>query len=256
MMPFTTPRLALQLYTLRSLHLPFDALIRAAAEAGYDGVELVGDHGMSPDGARRALDDAGVAVCSSHVPLANLEADPEGVARFNLALGNDVLVVPWLPPELRGTDRASWEALGARLGALGRRLGRLGVRLLYHNHDFELSPVDGRTGLAWMCDACEADEVGLEPDLGWLERAGSDPKAWLERLEGRCSRVHVKDVAPPSGADREGGWRDVGDGTLDWPDLLAACRRAGAQWYVVEHDEPTDPLRTARRSAAHLRPLL
>ena len=47
MMALATPQLALQLYTLRSLRLPLDALARAAAEAGYDGVELVGDHGTS-----------------------------------------------------------------------------------------------------------------------------------------------------------------------------------------------------------------
>lgn len=247
------PRLALQLFTLRRLGLPFEALVATAGAAGYAGVELVGDPGLGPGEARRMLDAAGVTVCSNHVPLPALEEDPEAVASFNLALGNDVVVVPWLPPELRPRDRDGWQALGARLGLLGRELRPRGLRLLYHNHDFELLDVEGRTGLDWMLESAAPDDLGLEPDLGWLRRAGRDPERWLERHAQRCPRVHVKDVAAPADADTEGGWRDVGAGTLNWHRLLPACRRAGAEWLVVEHDEPSDPTGSARRSAAYLR---
>ena len=34
------------------------------------------------------------------------------------------------------------------------------------------------------------------------------------------------------------GWCDVGSGVLDWPALWTAARAAGANWMVVEHDNP------------------
>ncbi len=256
MTPPSAPPLALQLYSLRRLELPFEALVRLAAESGYAAVETVGSHGLDADAAAAALAAAGVTVCSSHVPLHALEEDPAGVCRFNRALGNDVVVVPWLPPDLRGRTTESWQALGRRLGDLGRRCRDEGVRLLYHNHDFELERVEGRTGLAWLLDAADPEDLGLEPDLGWIQRAGVDPAEFLASYTGRCPRVHVKDLAPIERRGGEGGWADVGDGVINWQALLPACRQAGAVWYVVEHDEPSDPIRTARRSADHLRALL
>jgi len=250
--PVRIPRLALQLYSLRSLALPFASQLRHAAAAGYSGVETVGTHGLDAERVAEAVAAAGVTVCSSHVALDTLEADLTGVCRFQLAVGNATVVVPWLPPELRGRDAGSWQALGRRLGALGRRCRERGVRLLYHNHDFELTPVDGRTGLAWLLDAAADDELGLEPDLGWIRRAGHDPASLLAEHAGRCPRVHLKDVARPGENVDEVGWADVGDGVLAWEELLPACRTAGAEWYVVEHDAPRDPLASAQRSARSL----
>ncbi|HKI57467.1 MAG TPA: sugar phosphate isomerase/epimerase [Trueperaceae bacterium] len=254
----TTPRipqLALQLYTLRGLRLPFPDLVSRAAEAGYSGVETVGSHGADADAAREALAAHGVRVCSSHVGLADLETDPDAVCGFNLALGNDVVVVPWLPPERRGHDPASWQALGRRLGDLARRCRDRGVRLLYHHHDFELTEVGGRTGLAWLAEAA-GEGLGLEPDLGWAQRAGTDPAALLAGYPGRCPRVHLKDLARPGEGGGEDGWAAVGDGVMPWAALLTACRQAGAEWFVVEHDAPRDPLAAAQRSARYLETLL
>ena len=41
-------------------------------------------------------------------------------------------------------------------------------------------------------------------------------------------------------------------GTLDWDAILPAAKEAGAEWYVVEHDEPKDPLGNVTQSAAYL----
>ena len=30
---------------------------------------------------------------------------------------------------------------------------------------------------------------------------------------------------------------EVGNGNLDWPEILSACREAGAEWLIVEQDE-------------------
>lgn len=258
--PAPSPGIGLQLYTLRSLGGDFGTLLRHAADAGYRQVETFGPPPADPARAADALAASGVRVCSSHVALSDLEADPEGMCSTNRALGNEVLIVPWLPDELRGDTRAAWEGLGRRLAELGRRCAGHGARLLYHNHDFELAPVDGATGLEWLLGAADAAALGWEPDLGWIVRAGADPEALLARYVGRVPRAHVKDLAAPAeslGEDApEDGWADVGHGVLDWSRLLPACSDAGVEVLIVEHDAPADPLRSARRSAERLRALL
>ena len=47
--------------------------------------------------------------------------------------------------------------------------------------------------------------------------------------------------------DRGGGAEPhdapAGYGTLPFPDIIEAARSAGVDWFVVEQDEPDDPLR-------------
>jgi sugar phosphate isomerase/epimerase len=42
----------------------------------------------------------------------------------------------------------------------------------------------------------------------------------------------------------------VGQGTVDWPALMAALRDTSAKYFVVEHDNPSDAARFAERSLA------
>lgn len=245
-------RLAVQLYTLRSLSGGFDAVLRAAVAAGYRAVEVVGTHGLEASTMKDALDEHGVDVVSSHVALADLEDDLQGALRFAAAVGNDTLVVPWLPEERRPTDAAGWRALGEHLDAIGGRCTERGVRLLYHNHDFEMDVVEGQPGIVWLLEAADEAHLGFEPDIAWIVRAGADPDALLERFRGRCPRVHVKDLAAPGTGAAEGGWAAVGDGVLDWAHLLRLAKAAGAEWFVVEHDQPLEPVESIRRSREHL----
>ena len=242
----TLPLLGLQLYTVRHADLPLSDLLREVAAAGYAGVETVGTQGMAPAELRATLDGAGLAMASAHVPLADLRSDPDAVADVHLTLGTPMLVVPWLAPEDRPADLPGWTALGRELDALGERLGAAGLQLGYHHHDFELERHGDRDGLTALLDAAAPERLSVELDSGWLAAVGDDPVAWLAAWGPRVARLHLKDLDP----QRTPPWTDVGDGTLDVAAVLEAAAAHGVAWVLVEHDAPTDPLATARSSAA------
>jgi sugar phosphate isomerase/epimerase len=244
--------IAVQLYTLRDLPGGLPERLRVASAAGYRAVETVGTHGLSAQEMREQLDEYGLRAVSSHIALTALRDDLEAAVAFARGIGNDTLVVPWLPEDRRPRDRAGWRALGEELGALGARCADVGIRLLYHNHDFEMPDVDGAPGIVWLLDAAQEEHLGFEPDLAWIVRGGGEPAALLDRYAGRCPRIHVKDLAHPGTADDEGGWAAVGSGTLDWDRWLRAAKAAGAEWYVVEHDAPRDAAETIRESFTFL----
>lgn len=240
----TKPGIALQLYTVRSLAPDLSALLAAVAEAGYRAVETAGDFGHDLARWQALLAEHGLEVIAGHVGLEALRNDLEGVIAWHTALGNRTLVVPWLAE--RPEHAEGWQALGAELDALGRRCRERGVTLLYHNHAFEMAEVAGRLVLDWL--VADREAVGLQLDLAWVVRGGQDPLDVLGRYQGRCPLVHVKDLAPAGRNLDEGGWADVGDGVMPWAQLLPAAIAAGARWFIVEHDDPQDPLRTIRRS--------
>lgn len=247
--------LAVQLYSLRNLPQSLDEQLAAVAAAGYRGVETIGDHGLSADALGALLQKHNLQAVSTHVPIQRLKSDADAVIAFNQAIGNQVITVPFLPVEMRPADGAGWQALGARLGAAGEKLAAAGMRLLYHNHDFEMVTVDGRLAIDWLLDGATPATLQWEPDLAWIVRGKADPLALLSRHAGRCPRVHVKDLAPAGQGEEEKGFADVGFGTMDWTTLLPAAKAAGAEWYIVEHDLPLDPIRTIQRSSETLHKL-
>jgi sugar phosphate isomerase/epimerase len=253
----TSLPIAVQLYSLRTLPGSLDETLAQVAAAGYTAVETVGDHGRTAAELRALLDKHGLRVISTHLQLDALRERMREIIAFNRALGNDMLVVPYIPT-LRGETRASvFRETGQLLGELSRRCQAEGMRLLYHNHNWEMVEIDGRLAIDWLFESAGPD-LGFEPDLAWISAAGVDPRAILQRYAGRCPRVHVKDLAPkgerPEDAVLDGVvMADVGYGTLDWPRLLREAHAAGAEWYIVEHDNPRDPVASVARSLAYLR---
>lgn len=248
--------IAVQLYTLRHFQEPFEALLEHVAAAGYQGVETVGTQGLSAKEVKAALNANGLTVVSGHVPLSELETNLEQTAAFHQEIGNDTLIVPHLSSDLYDDTAESWQKLGQQLGEIGARLKDLNLRLAYHNHAFEMPEIDGKRAIDWLLESAGTEQLAFEPDLAWMVRGGVDPLELLGRYQGRCKRVHIKDIAPQGENTDEDGWADVGFGTLDWDTLLPAAARAGAEAFIVEHDKPKDPLVTIRRSAGFLKPAL
>jgi sugar phosphate isomerase/epimerase len=47
---------------------------------------------------------------------------------------------------------------------------------------------------------------------------------------------------------------EIGEGNLDWPEILEACVEAGTEWYIVEQDTcQRDPFESLAISYRNLR---
>jgi sugar phosphate isomerase/epimerase len=242
----TSPRLSYQLYSSRK----FPDLARQCAmlaQIGYRHAEPFGGLFADINSTERALKDNGLSTPSAHVGLAMFREDLPGTLAKLTRLGVETAVVPAIPPADRPKARAGWEALGQELSALSKKLKDSGLRLGWHNHSFEFETLpDGSIPL----EAILGDNADLwwEPDLAWITRGNADPKTWLTRYKSRIFAFHVKDIAPEGQCADEDGWADVGTGTIDFNGLLPSMRATPATIWVVEHDNPNDDARFARRS--------
>lgn len=243
--------IAVQMYTLRNV-ATLDEQLKIVHDAGVHAVETVGTQNVTAAELKQLLDKYAIKAVSTHVQLADLRKDLDGVVAFNQTLGNTHLVVPYLGEKERPTDAAGWAALGKELGEIASKAQAKGMTLAYHNHDFELMDFGGKTGLELLFDAA-GPALKSELDLAWVARAGYDPAAMLGKFSGRVFAVHAKDNAPKGQATDEGGFASLGQGVLDWKTILPAAEKAGVQWYIIEHDQPRDPAAVVKAGADYLR---
>ena len=236
--------LAYQLYCSRNW--PLDETLKMLSGIGYAHVEGYGNLMSDVPALERGLKDNGLTMLSTHYALDALESDPDKAVETARTLGVGKVFVPHIGPDDRPNDAKGWQAFGKRLAEAGKPILDAGLIYGWHNHDFELADLDGSDRpLDFIANA--SDDMMLELDLGWVARAGHDPKAWIGKYSGRISAAHIKDLAPEGTTD-EDGWADVGHGTLDWMPIVAALNAAGVDHLVAEHDNPSDHDRFARRT--------
>lgn len=243
-----------QLYSSRNFP-PLGATLSMLAEAGYGAVEGYGALYADPSAVEelaRGMAETGLAMPTAHFGLDQLEGDPAGCVAVARRLGIARIYCPWVAPEMRPATAQGWRDFGARLDRAGAAIRAAGLGFGWHNHDFEFRPLpDGVIPMAALLEGGPALE--WEMDVAWVVKGGADPAAWIAAVPGRITAAHVKDIAPEGENMAEDGWADVGQGSLDWPMLAGLLRGAGVSHLIMEHDNPSDHARFARRSLAAAR---
>ncbi|MEO3997407.1 sugar phosphate isomerase/epimerase [Mesorhizobium sp. CAU 1732] len=236
-----------QLYSARNFQ-PWEDVLTMVSTAGYTQVEGFGGLYDDPAALRAQLDANGLSMPTGHFSLDMLEGDFATARKIAETLGIGTLICPHIDAKARPSGREGWRGFGRRLAAVQENCRKAGLRFAWHNHDFEFVPAeDGAIPQKEILDA--APEIGWEIDVAWVVRGGGDPLAWIDDYASRIVAAHVKDIAKPGEKADEDGWEDVGHGTMDWRAIMTALReKTPAKVFVMEHDNPSDVARFARRS--------
>ena len=131
--------------------------------------------------------------------------------------------------------------------------------------------LDGKYALDILYDEVSADLLQTELDMCWVNVGGENPSEYLLKYTGRSPVVHLKDFVGEKsknmyeliGIEKKAEddaqkfeFRPVGSGKQDFPAILAAAKKAGAYWVVVEQDKPSmdlTPMQCAEKSRAYLK---
>lgn len=232
--------------------------LRDIAAAGYEGVEMfdgnVADFAERPDELHALLAETGLALVGVYTG-ANFVYDdalPDELYRVRRAaelgqtFGAEQLVVGGGARRATGTPDSDYDRLAAALDTVDGIAREHGLSACYHPHlstiveaPDEIEKVFTRSG------------IGFCPDTAHLAAGGGDPAGLIRRYPDRIRHVHLKDL-------RDGVFLPLGEGDVDFTDVLAAIREVGYdRWLMVELDSyDGDPAEAARISRAHLDRLL
>ena len=222
---------ALQVYSVRDYaSKDLEGTMMKLKEIGYDYVEPAGLYGKTAEEYKAVLDKCGITAICAHVPYA----------------------VPYLGDDDRPGAK-NFETVLANIAAIGKKCAENGITLLYHNHDFEFIRMpDGRYGLDYMYDTVAPEYLQTELDCCWVNVGGEDPASYVRKYAGRCPVVHLKDFTGSKSANMYNligmkevaettntfAFRPVGYGKQDIPTIITAAIESGAEYLVVEQDNP------------------
>jgi len=247
--------LAVTLYSLREhCQEPKDIAktLKKIRKIGYRHVQLSGLGPIEAPELKRILDGEGLNICASHVNITRLRNELASVIDEHCIWGCKHTAIGALP--LAERNAQGYENFAKEGSEIAATLARADISFSYHNHYWEFEKCDGRSGIDILYDDSDPKLFLAEIDTCWAAYAGHDPVTLIGSLTGRQILVHFKDMVLPG--DDVQGTLPVGDGSLNWPEILDACRKANIQWAIVEQDYCLpDPFTCITRSYDYLKRL-
>ncbi|MGI5870188.1 MAG: sugar phosphate isomerase/epimerase family protein [Kiritimatiellia bacterium] len=232
-------RVAAQMYGMRdSIKTPADmaTTIKRVKKIGYDCIQISGFGPIEAAELRKICDGEGVEPIGAHVGLPQFRADEKKVIADCNAWGIRYVAIPWLPRQDYKT-LADWKKLFREFEGYAKRFAKAGIVVQYHNHAFEFEKFGvkkGKGGKTILDMLYENTEVlQAEPDFGWIARGGANPVLWAKKLKGRIDQVHLKDWGI---IDDKPEFRAIGEGSIDYPSVIKACKASGTKDFIVEQD--------------------
>lgn len=251
--------IGIQLYTLRNeLGKDPTGTLKQVAAAGYKQVELYGF--PNADTLIKGAKDAGLAINSSHFewdcvvnPKDAAFSDFQKILEKAKEIGLSHLVIPYLKGDtIKNLD--AYKKIAENSNKAAALSKQAGIELSYHNHNFEFAPKDGgKSGYDIFIEEFSED-MKFEIDVFWVKAAGIDPAALINKLSGRVSQLHLKDLKEgmtlPNYASNlpADAFQELGDGIIPMKPILAAAKAAGVKHCHVEQDHSPGALASIKQS--------
>lgn len=232
----------LALYTLRdTMAKDPKGVLKTVADIGYKYIEAAGYrdgkfYGMAPEEFKNYLAEIGIDPISSHHGDVSLDNADQMIADVKAA-GFTYFVVP-IPP--MGHFKVDENGLGMSeeveeitdiLNTIGEKCSAAGLVMLYHNHDMEFKEnSNGIIPMDYFIENTNPEHVKFQLDLYWATKAGVDPVAYFKKAPGRIKSWHMKDM------DAEGRFAPVGEGSIDFANILKSKELSGMEHFFVEQD--------------------
>ena len=231
------PALGIQLYMMREdmAKNPVGTLAQLG-KMGYTQIESYnGDKGiywgMSITDFNSLANDNGLKLVSSH--YAGDKEGYEKTAAEAAGSGMKYLIYPWKGPQKSIDD---FKRIADEFNGYGTICKKHGLRFAYHPHDYPYKKVEGQLPIDVLLDHTDPELVDYQMDIYYTVTEGLDPEYYIKKYKPRFRLCHMRDVLKvrlPVGSTEESAC-DLGDGIINYKQLLSTALDNGMQYFFVE----------------------
>ena len=228
-------RLGAQYYTIRDFCQTFDDFdesSRKVKEMGYDLVHISGTADFTAKEVKSVMDKYGLSVVVTHRDAKKYLENLEEEIAFHKTIDCKICGIGAMPA--KKADMETIDNFVKNFTPVVKRLKEENLIFAYHNHAFEFQKIDGEYAFDIITEKMASDNFKYILDVYWLAYSGINPAKFIRERKGKIACVHLKDLkivgAQPT-------YAEVGQGNIDWNDVLKACLEADVEYLVVEQDE-------------------
>ena len=239
--------------------------VKDVASLGYHGYESFGGvlEAWEPKGGLgQQLQAAKLPLRSAYCPVnlidpAKRKDEVDKMVRWGKLIKKNGGAVSVIGPN--GVQRDSYNFkehranIIAALNEIGKALdGDAGTVGVLHQHTGTC--VESREETYSVMEAVDTRYVKFGPDIGQLQKGGSDPVKVVKDFQSLIRHVHLKDY---DGGEHYLGYCPLGQGKVDIPGVLELLEKSGVDLMVMVELDPSPkmplaPLETARISKSYL----
>lgn len=227
--------LGAQLYSVRQSTQTIDDIaetFKKIADIGYTAVQISAFGQVDSKEVAKIVQDSGLTVASTHVGWPRFLNELDAVIEEHQLWNCEHPAIGGLPGEYHSEDGI--KRFINELAPVAEKLAQVGMDFSYHNHNHELVKYSGKTWLAMLYEQAPNNMLKAEIDTYWIQAGGGDPAYWVRKCAGREPLLHLKDMIVTP--ERELRFAEIGEGNLNWKEILAAADEGEVQWYLVEQD--------------------
>jgi sugar phosphate isomerase/epimerase len=242
----------LQLYTIRdAMAKDVPGSLKKVSDIGYKFLELANYsdgkfYGYLPQDFKKMVNDLGMEIISSHAgvnPKGITTDEARKMAEDHANLGAKYCMQPWVDEADRKTI-SGYQKMVAEWNKVGKIMKDNGVQFGYHNHNFEFDTVEGKVPyFDVFLPEMDKNLITMELDLFWTTKAGQNPVELFKKYPGRFQLFHMKDMytrEQPFFKTETSDFAPVGEGVINFKEILAAKNTAGMKYMFVEQDKTKD----------------
>jgi sugar phosphate isomerase/epimerase len=148
-------------------------------------------------------------------------------------IGMKYLIYPWKGPQKSIED---FKRIADEFNGYGAICKKHGLKFAYHPHDYPYKKVDGQLPIDVLLDHTDPELVDYQMDIYYTVTEGLDPEYYIKKYKPRFRLCHMRDVMKvrlPAGSTEESAC-DLGDGIINYKQLLSTALDNGMQYFFVE----------------------
>jgi sugar phosphate isomerase/epimerase len=234
-------QVGLQLYSLRNqFGMDVPRTLDQVRSFGIKYVELAGTYGLEPQAFNDALKAKGLQAISAHYSYEQFRDHIEDVIRDAKLFDLAYVGCAWIDHPHPLDEKTVREMAGA-FNRAGELLARNNLKFFYHIHGYEFAPYGNGTLFDLLAKETNPRYVKFQMDVYWVVNAEQDPVKLLKRYGNRFVLMHLKDMKEGTPRNLRGETDiennvPMGQGIIQWTDVIRAAKEAGVKWYFLEDE--------------------